>query len=294
MRERGWFYTSILSERRVLYNHISAPFLQSIKDFVLPPTLHRANHRISIELSPRNFINSHSKQLRIKRMEQRNNHHTVEMQYQHVSGAIYSSNVTPTRHPTSPARDHPSTPRYPSPPTLTYSATQDLNTLVYPGTFQGKHLENPLIHLESAYANANGYSTGQENYTTPIYPPTAGQFIPRQSQVNLPGTRMASYPGMTSNGLYNHPPAPTSSSETFEIGVSSEYVPSSSYGVSLANRYQSSKSGRYYQQPPVHVSSPIGQYHDTSFLSPAGQGFNPAFNFTSSEYNYSTAYGQAA
>jgi hypothetical protein len=148
--------------------------------------------------------------------------------------------------------------------------------------------------VESAYANANGYSPGQESYATPIYPPTSGQIIPSQSQVNFPGSKMASYPRMTSNGLNNHPPASTSSGGTFEIAISNEYVPSSSYGVSSQNWYQSSKSGEYYQQPPAHTSSAMGQYHDTSFHSPAGQGINPAFHSTSSEYNYGTAYGRAA
>src|SRR5271169_4900553 len=99
--------------------------------------------------------------------------------------------------------------------------------------------------VESAYANANGYSAGQESYAMPIYPSTAGQVIPSQSQ--SPGTRMASYPGMTANGLGNQLVTPTFSSGTFETGSSGEYVPSSSYGVSSANGNQSSKSGGYYQ-----------------------------------------------
>jgi hypothetical protein len=148
--------------------------------------------------------------------------------------------------------------------------------------------------VESAYANANGYSAGQESYATPIYPSTAGQIIPSQSQINYPGTRMASYPRMTSNGLHNHLSAPTSSSGTFNIGSPIEYVPSSSYGLSLANGDQSSRSCGYYQQPPAHALPPMEQCRNANFSPLAGQEFNPAFNSASGEYHYSTAYSQAA
>jgi hypothetical protein len=131
--------------------------------------------------------------------------------------------------------------------------------------------------------NANGYSASQQVYAAPIYPSTAGQMIPVQSKSNYPGTRMASYPGMTSNGLHDHPEVETSSSGPSEIGISNDDIPSSSYGVSFAHGYQSSITSGYYQQFPANASSTVGQWRE-----------NSAFNSDSSEqYNYSTAYGQA-
>jgi hypothetical protein len=124
----------------------------------------------------------------------------------------------------------------------------------------------------------------QESYAAPIYPSPAGQMIPMQSESSYPGTRTAPYPGMTSNGLYNYPSAQTSASGTFEIGISNEYIASSSYGTSFAHGYQSSTTGGYYQQFLANASSPVEQCRE-----------NSAFNSNSSEqYNNGTTYGQAA
>jgi hypothetical protein len=124
----------------------------------------------------------------------------------------------------------------------------------------------------------------QESYAAPMYPSTANQMMPMQSESSYPGTRTAAYPGMTSNGPHNYPSAQTSAGGTFETGTSNEYIASSSYGTSFAHGYQSSTTSGYYQQFPAYASSPVEECRE-----------NSAFNSNSSEqYNNGTAYGQAA